>query len=379
MSNLIPHVQFLSEPDGDIFFMPWVDMQPRTSPISDASDYTMSLPAELCGLENPTQEEKIAILRFLALRLARVMYMAEWPDGLRWYESYYEDTSISDYLEVATAVLAALCASVISTTDAGEITMEFAPIVEDMERFLVEDFVPLAHYMRVANPDDDEDFEYNFDDASYEVEELESIYCFDFFLDANRLVNLDAIINLGSDESTELTVAAVRSSGISTRQPQREYNQPLDRILLSIIGVVQFFKSTWEYGDISPESVVQDPTIEELRQDMLDYIEEFPDEEEVARETFEERSQGFTYDFSFIAEAAVLRDLGLTSVVEDEDGVICAVLSPPKRQLNYLNKLGVSPESDYFDDPFAAEEPIGLVRLGWSEYYFFTPDGADEE
>jgi hypothetical protein len=112
---------------------------------------------------------------------------------------------------------------------------------------------------------------------------------------------------------------------------------------------------------------------------MREYIEEFPDEVDVAEEIFEERSHGHMYDFEFLAESAVFHDLGITSITEGEDGWLRATLSPAADQGETLNNVGFFLEGEDVDDPLADEEPAGLVHLGFYEWYFFMPsDDADE-
>jgi hypothetical protein len=338
----------------------------------------MRLPDDLCGLSDPTVQEQIAVLRYLALRLARVLYVVEWPEGLAWYQSLCEDTTLSDDLEVATAVLAALSATVVSTSPNGEIIMDFNPIVDEFEDFIYDNFIPITHYLRSANPDGDEDFEYEFDDAFIGREALEKIYAFIFFLKAHRIIDLDQIFALEDDKPSH-SVVAVNKTGVSTLQPTRSFDTPIDKIKLTIIEVVQLFKYSSEYGDLFAGIRYEDIDVEELRKDMREYIEEFPDEVDVAEEIFEERSHGHMYDFEFLAESAVFHDLGITSITEGEDGWLRATLSPAADQGETLNNVGFFLEGEDVDDPLADEEPAGLVHLGFYEWYFFMPsDDADE-
>jgi hypothetical protein len=36
-------------------------------------------------------------------------------------------------------------------------------------------------------------------------------------------------------------------------------------------------------------------------------------------------------------------------------------------------------DPDSFSDPFTDDEPAGMVRLGWYEYFFFTHDEEDDD
>jgi hypothetical protein len=378
MSNLIPKAEFLSEPDDDVYNLPWVPLEPRQPPVKDVSQLEMKLPDDLCGLSDPTVEQQIAVLRYLALRMARVLYVIEWPEGLAWYQSLYEDTTLSDDLEVATAVLAALNTTVVSTSPDGEITVDFYPDIDEFEEFIYDRFIPITHYLRSANPDEDEDFEYEFDDAFIGREALEKFYAFTFFFRTHRIVDLDRIITM-DDDSSEITVVAINKTGVSPLQPTRTFDKPVDKIMLTIIGVIQFFKYSSEYGELFAGVRYEEIDVEQLRKEMLEYIEEFPDEVEVAEDTFEDESHGHMHDYEFIAEAAVFRDLGITSITEGEEGWLRATLLPPTDQGDHLNELGFYLEAEDIDDPLAEEEPVGLIRLGFYESYFFTPSDDDDE
>ncbi len=87
---------FTSNEDDEYFIIPSVQLDERPKPLLSGEELHFTLPKDLCGLEEPTLHESLGVLRFLAFRLARVLYIAEWPDGLAWYESYYEDTSFDD-------------------------------------------------------------------------------------------------------------------------------------------------------------------------------------------------------------------------------------------------------------------------------------------
>jgi hypothetical protein len=378
MTSLIPRAQFLSEPDDDLYNLPWVPLEPRQQPVKDVSQLAMKMPDDLCGLTDPTVEQQIAVLRYLALRLARVLYVVEWPEGLAWYQSFYEDTTLSDDLEVVTAVLAALNATVVSTSSDGEITIDFYPVIDEFEEFIYDRFIPITHYLRSANPDEEEDFEYEFNDAFIGREALEKIYAFIFFFRTHRIIDVDRIIAMDEDDSSENSVVAVNKTGVSPLQPTRSFDKPLDKIMLTIIGVIQFFKYSSEYGQLFAGIRYEEIDVEQLRKEMLEYIEEFPNEVEAAEETFEAESHGHMYDFEFMAESAIFHDLGITSIAESEDGWLRATMSPPKDQGDRLNKLGFYLEAEDIDDPLAEEEPVGLVRLGFYEWYFFMPSDDDD-
>lgn len=378
MTSLVPRAKFKSEPDDDLFYLPWVALETRQPPVKDVSRLEMKLPEDLCGLSEPTLQEQIAVLRYLALRLARVLNVVEWGKGLAWYQSYYEDTTLSDDLEVATAVLAALDATVVSTSSDGEITMDFYPVVDEFEDFIHDRFIPITHYLRSANPDGDEDFEYEFDDVFIGREALEKIYAFVFFFKTHRIINLDQIFALEDDETADSSIVAVNKTGVSALQATRNFDTPLDKIKLTIIGVIQFFKYSSEYGDLFAGIRYEDINIEELRKDMLEYVQEFPDEVDIAEEIFEESSHGNIHDFELTAESAIFHDLGITAITEGDRGWSRATLSPATDQGEPLINLGFFLESEDIDDPFADEEPVGLVRLGWYEYFFFTPDEDNE-
>ena len=357
-----------------------VQLQERSKPLASGDDLQFNLPTALCGLEEPTLHESLGVLRFLAFRLARVLCVVSREHGLAWYQSYYEDTTVDDYLEVATALLAALRTEVVSTSKTGEITVDFSPIVEDLEQFFLDEFVPIAHYLRVANPDGDEDFEYDFDDAFIGGDALKKIYSFVNFYKTKRIIDLDSLLQEDQQETDE-EIVAVRINGISTLQPKRELTRPMDRVLLSIIGVLQFLGYSSEYGELyAGFNDDEDPTLEQLEKDRDEYIEEFPEEEENAHERFNDRAHGEIKNLEFTEEAVAIHTLGITSITETEDGSFRATLVLSTDPLEYLRPPGHCEEMYYDDeDPFVYDEPVGPVSLGWYEYVFFTPGFGEEE
>ena len=356
-------LQFTSNEDDCYLYstyLPSLQLQERSKPLASGEDLQFTLPTVLCGLEEPTLHESLAVLRFLASRLARVLYIAGCEDGLAWYHSYYGETTVDDFLEVATILLAALDTEVVSTSKTGEITLDFSPIVENLDEFFLVDFVPVAHYLRVANPDGDEDFEYDFNGGCITGDALKKIYSFVNFYKTKRIIDLDSLLQEDQESVEFEEVIAVRINGISTLQPKRELTQPMDQVLLCIIGVLQFFGFSAEliYDGRNDD---EDPTLEQLEKDRNEYIEEFPDEEEVAQETF-------------------IHALGITSIAETENGSFRATIVLPTDPLEHLRILGLSPESDFrFDDPFDGYESVGLVSLGYWEYFFFTPEDDEED
>ena len=379
---MMTELQFTSN-EGDYYlystYLPSLQLQERSKPLASGEDLQFTLPTVLCGLEEPTLHESLGVLRFLASRLARVLYIAGCEDGLAWYHSYYEETTVDDFLEVATILLAALDTEVVSTSKTGEITLDFSPIVENLDEFFLVDFVPVAHYLRVANPDGDEDFEYDFNGGCITGDALKKIYSFVNFYKTKRIIDLDSLLQEDQESVEFEEVIAVRINGISTLQPKRELTQPMDQVLLCIIGVLQFFGFSAEliYDGRNDD---EDPTLEQLEKDRNEYIEEFPDEEEVAQETFIERAHGEMKNFEFILENAAFHALGITSIAETENGSFRATIVLPTDPLEHLRILGLSPESDFrFDDPFDGYESVGLVSLGYWEYFFFTPEDDEED
>ena len=375
-------LQFTSNEDDCYLYstyLPSLQLQERSKPLASGEDLQFTLPTVLCGLEEPTLHESLGVLRFLASRLARVLYIAGCEDGLAWYHSYYGETTVDDFLEVATILLAALDTEVVSTSKTGEITLDFSPIVENLDEFFLVDFVPVAHYLRVANPDGDEDFEYDFNGGCITGDALKKIYSFVNFYKTKRIIDLDSLLQEDQESVEFEEVIAVRINGISTLQPKRELTQPMDQVLLCIIGVLQFFGFSAEliYDGRNDD---EDPTLEQLEKDRNEYIEEFPDEEEVAQETFIERAHGEMKNFEFILENAAFHALGITSIAETENGSFRATIVLPTDPLEHLRILGLSPESDFrFDDPFDGYESVGLVSLGYWEYFFFTPEDDEED
>ena len=375
-------LQFTSNEDDYYLYstyLPSLQLQERSKPLASGEDLQFTLPTVLCGLEEPTLHESLGVLRFLASRLARVLYIAGCEDGLAWYHSYYEETTVDDFLEVATILLAALDTEVVSTSKTGEITLDFSPIVENLDEFFLVDFVPVAHYLRVANPDGDEDFEYDFNGGCITGDALKKIYSFVNFYKTKRIIDLDSLLQEDQESVEFEEVIAVRINGISTLQPKRELTQPMDQVLLCIIGVLQFFGFSAEliYDGRNDD---EDPTLEQLEKDRNEYIEEFPDEDEAAQDTFNERAHGEIKNFEFIIENVAFHALGITSIAETENGSFRATIVPPTDPLEHLRILGLSPESDFrFDDPFDGYESVGLVSLGYWEYFFFTPEDDEED
>ena len=375
-------LQFTSNEDDYYLYstyLPSLQLQERSKPLASGEDLQFTLPTALCGLEEPTLHESLGVLRFLASRLARVLYIAGCEDGLAWYHSYYGETTVDDFLEVATILLAALDTEVVSTSKTGEITLDFSPIVENLDEFFLVDFVPVAHYLRVANPDGDEDFEYDFNGGCITGDALKKIYSFVNFYKTKRIIDLDSLLQEDQESVEFEEVIAVRINGISTLQPKRELTQPMDQVLLCIIGVLQFFGFSAEliYDGRNDD---EDPTLEQLEKDRNEYIEEFPDEEEAAQDTFNERAHGEINNFEFIIENVAFHALGITSIAETENGSFRATIVLPTDPLEHLRILGLSPESDFrFDDPFDGFESVGLVSLGYWEYFFFTPEDDEED
>ena len=375
-------LQFTSNEDDYYLyptFLPSLQLQERSKPLASGEDLQFTLPTVLCGLEEPTLHESLGVLRFLASRLARVLYIAGCEDGLAWYHSYYGETTVDDFLEVATILLAALDTEVVSTSKTGEITLDFSPIVENLDEFFLVDFVPVAHYLRVANPDGDEDFEYDFNGGCITGDALKKIYSFVNFYKTKRIIDLDSLLQEDQESVEFEEVIAVRINGISTLQPKRELTQPMDQVLLCIIGVLQFFGFSAEliYDGRNDD---EDPTLEQLEKDRNEYIEEFPDEEEAAQDTFNERAHGEIKNFEFMIENVAFHALGITSIAETENGSFRATIVTPTDPLEHLRILGLSPESDFrFDDPFDGYESVGLVSLGYWEYFFFTPEDDEED
>jgi hypothetical protein len=154
----------------------------------------------------------------------------------------------------------------------------------------------------------------------------------------------------------------------------------MDRVSLSIIGVLQFLGYSSEYGELyAGFNDDEDPTLEQLEKDRDEYIEEFPEEEENAHEMFNDRAHGEIKSLEFTEEAVAIHTLGITSITETEDGSFRATLVLSTDPLEYLRPLGYCEENDYGNgDPFVDDEPVGPVTLGWYEYFFFTPDNDED-
>lgn len=353
------------------YYFPFVELRERATALSSAEEFSIPLPTELHGLTSPTEEETLAIVRFLAFRIARVLSNSAWPDGLRWYESYYEQTTFADYLEAATALLAALNLKIESTSDSGEISVLLKPSIEDLKDLFLEKLIPKMHHFRIFNPDEEGDFEDNSDYISVNESELQNLYSLNFFLESNRLIDLEPIYQMIETDDLAKPVA-VRRSGVSTLQPDRDFSSPLDRVLITVLTVIKFFQNSSEIDESNDEFTYEERSIEELRQDMLDYIEEFPDEVEVAEEIFHESAHGVVAGLAFLTEAAVLNELGIISISDAGDEFISATLLQDTDDLSYLRQLGFPTNSDDDEicDPFVFDEPIGIVHLGWYEQFF---------
>ena len=336
-------IQFTDpEDEEDCHVFPFVEIEYRTEELPPGTRYQLPLPSYLCGLDSPTTNEKIGVLRLLALRTARVLESASLGVEeleLGWFDAWKEETNLQDYLEIATALLAALEITVSSTSDSGHITIELNPIVEKIQEFFLEDFIPLWHYMNTANEDDDDDFEFDFSNATFSVEELRKRYAFNFLYPEFRVVNLDQIM-LG--DAVDPVEVIEKASTPQSEAAAHKTNQPLERVLQCIIEVLYFFKNSGEISDdrdyfINPENMDS---------------------------------------HQFWMEAIILDSLEISEISPTEEGTYLAVLKIGDQPTKYAEELG------YYDpdetDPFGVMEPTGLITLGWYEYYFFTPDDPTE-
>ena len=329
-----------NNPEGEdgLYVFPHVELKYRREKLPKGTIYQLNLPPHLCGLESPTQNESIGILRYLALRLARLL--SGYSDEIVWYNLWKEETVLYDYLEIATAILAALEIEVISTTELGHVAVELNPIVENIEEFFTEEFIPLWHYMNTVNKDDDEveqdedEFEYDFSDAVFTVKELNSLYSFNFLRSYTRAVNLDIIRNLAGDDEDPILVMGKISENQSSIS-SREFSQPLERILMCIMEVIYFFKNSGEIADSND---------------------------------FEMDDSEMTSD-DFLSEAVIFESLSISDVSITEQGTYRAVLRPGDSPTDFAEHVGFT-----FDDPFEETDPVDLITLGYYEYHFFTPD-----
>lgn len=360
------------EDKEDYYAFPFAESKDRVIPIRSSEVTEVTLPTELRGLDEVSQNEAIGVLRFLALKIARALHMTNYPEGYFWYETSYEETNFDHFLEIATAILAALQVDVISTGDEGSIELLMYPRVEDLKEFFLQDFLPIWHYLHTANSGDIVgDYEYDFDNEFDPKIDLSDEYGFGFFSDAKRLVNLDAVFNLAYQDDDPLVVA-VKTDGPSELQPTREFTTPLDRILQVVIGVLYFFKASGNGTTFFNHNL----SIKEYEAKMHEYIKEFPDEEEVAREIYQENILGHILDHDLIPESAVLQSLGIVDVAKHEDGWCYVQLYPPENQAALLYDLGFN---DGDADPFRYLDFAGPISLGIYEYFFFSPDEDDED
>jgi hypothetical protein len=335
-------IQFSDPEDVDeCHIFPFVEIEYQTEELPPGTRYQLPLPSYLCGLESPTTNEKIGVLRLLALRTARVLESASLGVEeleLGWFDAWKEETNLQDYLEIATALLAALEITVISTSETGRVTVELNPIIEKIQEFFLEDFIPLWHYMNTANEDYVDDFEFDFSNATFSVEELRERYAFNFLHPEFRVVNLDQIM-LG--DAVDPVEVIEKASTPQSEAATHKTNQPLERVLQCIIEVLYFFKNSGEISDdrdyfINPENMDS---------------------------------------HQFHLEAIVLDSLEISEISPIEQGGYRAVLKIGDQPTKYAEELA------YYDDgtdPFGVMEPTGLITLGWYEYYFFTPDDPTE-
>lgn len=334
-----------SNPEGEdgLYVFPHVELKYRREKLPEGTTYQLNLPPHLCGLESPTQNESIGILRYLALRLARLLsgYVSE---EIVWYNLWKEETVLYDYLEIATAILAALEIEVISTSELGHVAVELNPIVENIEEFFTEEFIPLWHYMNTVHKDDDEveqdedEFEYDFSDAVFTVKELSGLYSFNFLRSHTRAVNLDIIRNLSGDDEDPIVVMGKISENQSSIS-SREFSQPLERILMCIMEVIYFFKNSGEIADSNSYEM--------------------------------DDSEMTSHDF--LSEAVIFESLSISDVSITEQGAYRAVLRPGDSPTDFAEHVGFN-----FDDPFEETDPVDLITLGYYEYHFFTPDEPAE-
>jgi hypothetical protein len=366
------HFQFTNpEEKEDYFVFPFAESKDRVIPIRRPEVEEIVLPSELRGLDEVSQNEATGVLRFLALKMARALYMTNFPEGYFWYDSVTGATDFDDFLEVATAILAALQVDIISTDDQGGIELLMYPRVEDLKEFFLQDFIPIWHYIHNANSELVEEYQYDFENEFDPNIDLSEKYGFGFFSDAKRIVNLDAVFNLEYQDDEPLVVA-VTTDGPSDLQPTREFTTPLDRILQVIIGVLYFFNASGNRTTFFNRNL----SFEEYEAKMHEYIKEFPDEEELAGEGFHENIHGHVLDHDLIPEAAVLQTLGIVDVAQREDDWYHVSLMPPENQAEVLNDLGFN---DGDGDPLRYLDFAGPISLGIYEYSFFSPDEDDED
>jgi len=339
-----------SNPEGEdgLYVFPHVELKYRREKLSNGTIYQLNLPPHLCGLESPTQNESIGILRYLALRLARLLNNFEDGGyeelGGGWYWIWKEETSLNDYLEIATAILAALEIDICSTSDLGHVTVELNPIIDEIEKFFIEDFIPLWHYMNTANPrneddeDHEEDFEYDFNDAVFTAKELSELYSFNFLYPHHRVINIDQImLGDGVDPVEVIEKVDAAHPGNSASDAAT----PIERILQCIIEVLYFFKNSGEIAesnnyDINPEHM---------------------------------------NSHEFLMEAVVLDSLGISEITSTERGTYRTVMKLGLQPTKFADDLGFSFQNF---DPFEEMDPVDLITLGYYEYHFFTPDDPTE-
>jgi hypothetical protein len=255
-----------------------------------------------------------------------------------WYWAWKEETDTNDYLEIATAILAALEMTVSSTSDTGHIKVELNPTIEKIQDFFLEDFIPLWHYMNTANENDEDDFEYDFSNATFSVEELSEKYAFNFLQPLYRVVNFDQIM-LG--DGVDPVEVIEKAGNPQSEDAVHKSNQPIERVLQCIIEVLYFFTNS---GAIDEDGGY------EINPEHMD-------------------------SHDFLMEVIILDSLEISEISPTAEGAYRAVLKIGDQPTKFANDFGFSLQNS---DPFKDLEPSGLITLGWYEYYFFTPDDPTE-
>ena len=83
------------EDEEDCHVFPFVEIEYRIEELPPGTRFQLPLPSYLCGLESPTTNEKIGVLRLLALRTARVLESASLGVEeleLGWFDAWKEET-----------------------------------------------------------------------------------------------------------------------------------------------------------------------------------------------------------------------------------------------------------------------------------------------
>ena len=336
-------------------FFPQAGMEPTRGAGDEEPE--VFLPLSLRNLTSPTQSQKIAVLRLLAFRIARTLDLLNLDLNVSWFGE--DDAEFDDLMEIATVILGALRAQVVSTGD-GSIELRVDPWADELDDFLLRFYVPFFHLGNTSADDDELDLEFAVEDGR----DLADVYTFDFLEDYSLIVNLDTIGDMSADDYA--VVAVRRHGGLSAIRPVRDFGAPEDRVKRVLMGVIHFFKSSGE--GVEP---TEQWTLEDATRDMHEYNEEFPGEEDIAEEKFRERMHGEMTTLDFLEAGVVHRVLGFGAFrAADSEGGFTVTVAPPPDLCAVFEGDNIGETSE---DVLMTCSIVGPVTLGIYEHLLFSP------